>query len=222
MKRIESSLLLGLGLVGAGVLFLLQNLGLLGPAANLLWALAFAIGGALFLIVFATNRAAWWAAIPGCTLLGLGVVVLLPDVALAAKHWGGALFLGAISLGFWTVWLSGRERWWAIIPGGVLLTLALLAGLSEVVAGADQGWVFFLGLALTFGLLAAVPTPGGRITWAIYPAAGLLGMAVAVLLLSCELFGYFWSAVLILSGLVLAYRAVRTTDRAAPTSPRSH
>jgi hypothetical protein len=87
---------------------------------------------------------------------------------------------------------------------------------------ADLGWVFFLGLALTFGLLAVIPTPSGRMVWPIYPAALLLGLAVAVLLLTGELLGYFWSATLILAGLGLAYRAVRTTERAAPASPRPH
>src|SRR5436853_4226616 len=155
MKRIESSMIVGLALIGVGALFLLQSLGLLGPITGLIWALLFALGGATFLAAFATAPARWWALIPGFTLVSLGALVggqeLFPTLA---GPWGGALFLGGIGLGFGAVYLTGRERWWALIPGGVLLTLALVAGLSETIAGVDLGWVFFLGLALTFGLLA--------------------------------------------------------------------
>ena len=52
MKRIESSVIFGIALICVGVLFLLQNLGVLGVLTGLLWALLFACGGAAFLLAF--------------------------------------------------------------------------------------------------------------------------------------------------------------------------
>jgi hypothetical protein len=210
MKRTDSYVVLGLSLVGAGVLFLLQTLGLLGAAQNIFWTALFAASGAAFLVVFVRDVARWWALIPGLTLLSLAALVGLNDLAPAfAQQWGGALFLGGIGLSFWLVYLSGRERWWAIIPGGTLLTLASVAALSESNPGMETGGIFFLGLALTFGLVYVLPTPTGHIRWAIYPAGAFLAMAILVIAAMGQVINILWPAALILAGLYLAYRSLR-------------
>jgi hypothetical protein len=212
MKRIETSIVVGLVLIGAGLLFLLQNLGVLGPVQGLIWALLFAVGGGAFLMAFARVPARWWALIPGSALLSLGVLIGSQEVAPAlAGPWGGTLFLGGIGLGFGAIYLAGRERWWALIPGGTLLTLAAVAGLSENFKGADLGWVFFLGLALTFGLIAIVPAPQGRMRWALFPAGVLLLLALAGF--SGGALEVTWPVVMILGGVYLAYRALRAPQR---------
>jgi hypothetical protein len=122
---------------------------------------------------------------------------------------GGALFLGMLGLGFWVVYLACRARWWAIIPGGALFTLGLIAGLSETVAGEDLGWIFFLGLSATFGLVYLLPTNDGRMKWALYPAAALLAMAVLVMAAMGQAVNLLWPAVLILTGIYLMYRTLR-------------
>jgi hypothetical protein len=43
MKRTDTTMLVGLMLAGAGVMFLLLNLGILGAAASAFWALAFVV-----------------------------------------------------------------------------------------------------------------------------------------------------------------------------------
>ena len=210
MKRIEGSIIFGTALVCIGVLFLLQNLGVLGALAGLLWALLFAGGGAAFLLAFAGAPARWWALIPGFTLLSLGALIGLQELFPAlAGPWGGALFLGGISMGFFAVELTDRTRWWALIPAGVLLTLALIAGLSAYWNGPEVGWVLFLGLALTFGLVAIVPTPHGYMRWALFPAGVMLAMALLGLAFTSEVVSIFWPAALILAGLLLAARALR-------------
>ena len=210
MKRTDSSTVLALSLVGAGVLFLLQNLGLLGAAQNIFWTVLFAASGAAFLVVFARDLSRWWAIIPSLTLLSLAALVGLGNLAPAfAKDWGGPLFLGGIGLSFWLVYLSGRERWWAIVPGGTLLTLALVAALSETSPGIETGAIFFLGLALTFGLVYVLPTPQGHMRWAIYPAGALLATALLVIAAMGQVINILWPAALILAGLYLAYRSLR-------------
>src|SRR6266700_3134018 len=75
MKRIETSIIVGMVLIGAGVLFLLQNLGVLGPVGNVVRALLFVVGGGAFLMAFAIKPGHWWALIPGFALLGLGALL---------------------------------------------------------------------------------------------------------------------------------------------------
>ena len=210
MKRLDRYTIEALVLIGLGVLFLLQNLGQLGGIAGLIWAAAFTLGGLAFLALFARRPASWWAVIPGCALLGVALLVGLGELLPGAMGaWAGALFLGVLSLSFWVVYLTGHERWWAIIPAGVLLTLAAVAGLTENLAGVELGWVFFLGLALTFGLLAILPTPQANMRWALIPAAAMLAMAVIVLAAAEPLFNLLWPVLLILAGLFVAFRGLR-------------
>jgi hypothetical protein len=212
MKRIEHSIIFGTALICIGTLFLLQNLGLLGAIAGLLWALLFAAGGAAFMLAFVTAPARWWALIPGFTLLSLGALIGLHELVPAvAGPWGGALFLGGISLGFFAVELTDRRRWWALVPAGVLLTVALMAGLSSYWQGPELAWFLFLGIALTFGLVAFVPTPHGRMRWALFPAGVMLAMALLGMAFTSEVVGIFWPAIMILAGLFLAARAMRPT-----------
>jgi hypothetical protein len=208
MKWYESRVVWGIVLILLGGLFLLQTLGLFEGIVALVWALLFGAGGLFFLFLFLSRRVFWWALIPGFTLLGLAALValetLLPEVGGA---WGGALFLGGIGLSFWAVYFVRHEHWWAIIPGGTMFTLALVAAVSPVLEGTATGGLFFLGLALTFGLLSVVRTPQGRMQWALIPAAVLGIMGLVVLAAATPLINYLWPAALVLAGLFLLLRA---------------
>lgn len=208
MRRIDARFIFGLLLIGGGVIYLLQTMGLItwGP---LVWALAFAVGGLAFLSVFVRDRLMWWALIPGLTLLGLAGLLTLQQFAPAqAEDWGGSLFLGAIGLAFLVVYAANRQFWWALIPGGVLITLAVVAGLDRF-AGLETGGVFFLGLGLTFAAVALVPTPQGQMRWAFIPAAVLAVMGLLLLVGFTTAINYIWPVALILAGLLLLTRALR-------------
>ncbi len=208
MRRIDARFIFGLLLIGGGVIYLLQTMGLItwGP---LVWALAFAVGGLAFLSVFVRDRLMWWALIPGLTLLGLAGLLTLQQFAPAqAEAWGGSLFLGAIGLAFLVVYAANRQFWWALIPGGVLITLGVVAGLDRL-AGFETGGVFFLGLGLTFAAVALVPTPQGQMRWAFIPAAVLAIMGLLLLVGFTTAINYIWPVALILAGLLLLTRALR-------------
>jgi len=208
MKKLQSRVLWGLLLIAGGVLFLLDSLGVIAVGA-VVWPFLLGIASLAFLIVFLTApRANWWAAIPGFVLLGLTGTALFDQLApVAAEVWGGSLFLGGISLAFWAVYLVDTQNWWAVIPAGVLLTLALIAGFPEYGLGIDTGGILFLGIGLTFALLALLPTPEGRMTWPIIPALVLLVIGALVTGAAADLINYVWPAMLILGGLYLLYRA---------------
>ncbi|MEW5828921.1 MAG: hypothetical protein AB1846_08550, partial [Chloroflexota bacterium] len=98
---------------------------------------------------------------------------------------------------------TDRERWWAIIPGGVLLTLGAVSALDDL-TGMETGGVFFIGLGLTFLLVAILPGPR-QMAWAFIPAAVLLVMG---LLMGTPFFGlteFVWPAALIVGGILLIF-----------------
>jgi hypothetical protein len=210
MKKLDVRMLGGILAIIVGILLLLQNFGILGVVVALIWALIFAAAGLVFLYVFVTDRVNWWAVIPGLALLGIATLIALdefwPQVGDAV---GGTLFLGALGLAFWIIYFINREHWWAVIPGGVLFTLALVTVASYVLGGDWAGGVFFLGLGATFGLLYFVPTPHGRMKWALIPAAVLLVMGVLITAVATGGLAFLGGAVLILIGLYFFFRMFR-------------
>lgn len=209
MKRPEFRVLWGVLLIAAGVLFLLDSLNVIAFGA-VVWPVIIGVASVGFLSVFLTApQTSWWAAIPGFVLLGLVGTIMLSRLApQVGEAWGGSLFLGGIAVAFWTIYLVNTEHWWAVIPGGVLLTLALVAGVSEFLDDAQTGGIFFFGLGLTFALLALLPTPEGRLTWPVIPAVVLLLMGALISAAAVELINYVWPVGLILGGLYLLYRVL--------------
>ena len=231
MKSAKTSIIAGIALMAAGVLLLLDLLGILDSAA-LVWPLIFPAAGAAFLTLFFRSRDNWWAAIPGSVFLGLAAVILITQLWPGpAAYWAGAflfLFMGA---GFGAVYVREPANWWALIPCGVMLTLSLVAALPPAWEGMPVAAVLFLGLAATFAALSLVPvhpehrpgqpaaSPGqpgtaapARMKWPLIPAAVLavLGLIFAlqatVLLTASE---FFVPVLLVLAGaalLVYAYR----------------
>ena len=194
-----------------GVIFLLQYFGFV-DFSSILLSLLFALGGLVFLSVFISDRAQWWALIPGFALLSIAVIVgldkLLPDLY---GEVGGVIFLAGVGLSFILVYLVERQNWWAIIPGGVLLSLATIVGAEAVFEGTTTAGLFFLGLGITFGVLALIPTPQGRMQWAWIPSGILTIMGMVLLIVSDSIFRIVGAVALIILGGYLIYRTVRRT-----------
>jgi hypothetical protein len=212
MERIGFRIVLSVFLIGLGVVILLSNLNLVPwdiTGMQWFWLLIFGGAGALFLAAFLSNRENWWAVIPGFTLLGLAVLVsnIIPR---PYEELGGSLFLGMIGLSFLVIFAVRRDFWWAIIPGGVLATLAMVAAASSFMAGMTVGAFFFLGLGATFLLVYLIPTGHGRMTWAIWPASILGAMGVLMTLGMPNAGQYIAPIALIGFGGLLVFRALRS------------
>jgi hypothetical protein len=205
MKRIDTSIVLGLLLTGLGVVFLLQTVLGLTFVWDIVWALLFGVAGVAFLLAFLGNRERWWALIPGFALLGIAALVAFGSFL---GEWGGALFLGALSLAFWAVYLMRREYWWAVVPGGVLLTLAVITVVSDVLDDLAVAGILFLGLAFTFGLVYFLPSDEGRRRWALAPAAALLVMGLVFGVFGIPGLNSYWPVLLMLGGIYIVARSL--------------
>ncbi|WP_418607573.1 hypothetical protein [Georgenia sp. SUBG003] len=200
-----SNIVWGVLLLLAGVLLMLDYLDVL-PDAWALWTVVFGVAGAGFLYVFLTQPQHWWAAIPAGWLFGLSAVMAWEQIAGAEDDRGGALLLGLGGLGFWAVYVRSHELWWAVIPGGALVTLAVTGMLDGTASETASGSVFFLGLAVTFGLLTVLP--GARMRWPAFVAAGLAVIGVLTALGADEAITMANFLVLIGAGGYLIWRAL--------------
>jgi len=206
MKEIESRTFWGILLIAGGLLFLMQSLGLL--MLNNLWPIIFAAPGAVFLYAFIRRRENWWAVIPGMALLGIGTLIAFEQIFPRANDaWGGAIFLGSLTVAFLAVYLrTGTHEWWAIIPAGVLGTLTVTILLEPLLGGGFTGGLFMLGMGATFALVYLLPTPAGRMRWAIYPACILGGIGVLTSIAATQIIRVLGPLAIIAFGLYLILR----------------
>lgn len=204
MKRLDGRVYGGILLILGGLALLLQKLypGLL--VFENVPALYVGVGfwiAALFFLFFLL-RGEWWAAIPALTLAGIGTAIAFADLL---GPWMPSVIVGGIGLSFLLVYLVRRDFWWALIPGGVLLSVALGIGLETTTPGLNFPAVFFLGLGVTFALVALL----GRQGWSWWPAGILAALGVIFLTPLAGLYDYIQAVALLLGGLILLFLALR-------------
>jgi hypothetical protein len=201
MKRLDSSIVIGLMLIVAGALGVAQRMGLLVNVSKYFWGGAFVIVGLVFLFLLFRARDGWANAFPGFILLGLGILILLPE---QLDDLGGGLFLGAIAISFWYAFLSNRiERWWAIIPAGVFTALSLLVVVSEYL-DEYSGAIVLGGIGLSF--LVVYITNATERWWALIPF-GVLTTLASITIFS-ETVGEFQTAGIFFLGLAATFLLV--------------
>lgn len=165
----------GLLLAGLGLILLIDNLHIMPRLGSLIWAFLFLGASAVFLGVYLSDRAQWWALFPTAALGSIAVLIAVGTLMPSRADWGGALFLGTLGAAFLFVYKEYPIHWWALIPGGTLVTLAAVT-LSENIPLLNGGAIFFFGLSATF---AAVYQLANQ-RWAIIPAAALLALALII------------------------------------------
>ena len=121
------------------------------------------------------------------------------------------LFVG-LALGFAHVYLlDRRERWWAVIPGGFMLVLGLVLGLSSRIDRTETlAALLFGGLGLVFFVLYLVDRR--RQWWALFPGSVLVVSALLAATAGQEggrPWLRWWPTLLIVAGIFLGWRAWR-------------
>jgi hypothetical protein len=221
MKRYQWQYIFGGLLILFGVVFLLDNFNIIHNVSDLVFGSLFAVGGAFFIYLYLSESQQWWALIPGFVLLGLGAMIGMGAVFPAlADDLSGPLFLASISLPFWIIYLRFRgDFWWALIPAGVMLTLAFVAGSESIFPGLDLGGaILFFGMGLTFFIVGLIPTPAGNLRWAFIPGAILMLMGFFILSLEHDWGMIFAAAALILVGVYQIFRSLRPGSGSSQTT----
>ena len=210
MREQRKNFLVGLALILGGALFLLMNLSIIPSDLPLIWGGILGLAGLGFWFYYLTQRGHWWPVIPGMSLLGISMLILLESFFSVPEGWGGALFLAAVGVAFWIIYLvTGSREWWAIIPGGALFALAATAVFSPLLREDADGALFMLGMALTFALVYLLPAPGARKRWALIPAGVLAVIGLALAASMVNLLRYLWPVALILVGFYAIFRSLR-------------
>lgn len=206
MKRLSETVSWGIFLLLAGVFLLLTNLNVFGTWGRLAWAALYTLTGLGFLIWFFIGRQHWWRAIPAFTLLGIGAAMLLAWLNIELGGWSPSLILFGMALSFWAILIARKEHWWALVPAGVLTTVAVLFGLWPRLDVAGRTAVLLIGIGLTFLLLYIIRYDEHDARWAAVPTGALLllGMIMLVEAFSAPaLVQDWWPIVLVVAGAVL-------------------
>ena len=207
MKKIEWRMVIGFLLLAFGGLTMLQTLNILpynDDYGQTFISMIFIAGGSIFLLHFFKNTAEnWWAVIPAGAIIALGIIIL-GDVYFARfmDDIGGGVFLGAIAAAFWSIYFIKRdESWWALIPAGVLSTLAIIA-IEPVSNILPSEYVFLFGTSATFAVISLTVKPKEKTQWAWIPAGILFGIGCINILVDSR-FTIILPILLIIIGLVI-------------------
>ena len=200
--------LIGIVLILAGLLAILQAFDILpGSAWDIVWAGLFLVGSAIFLYTFLQNRNQWWALIPGFTLLGLSIIIVISFAFPSISYLSGFIFLGAIGLSFLLIYLRDRAFWWALIPAGTLITLGVVSIVDRFFQDDISGSVFFGGMGLTFIMLYILPTKD-NLSWALIPGLVLIGLGAVVSLSVNTISNMIFPAIIIAAGIIILIKSI--------------
>ena len=174
----RSGLFWGILLIGAGALALARQLGYIDDSMPLVWIGVFAIVSLLALINYALSGwRQWWWLFPTGVFGGLAITIALASANIDNAAIASPLFFGLI-LPFAAAYLTDRARnWWALIPGGVMIFLALTTLLVDSTAGDE--WVGALFLFLIAASFLVVYLSNRTRLWALLVAyiTAVLGLA---------------------------------------------
>ena len=144
-----------------------------------LWVGVFAIGGLLAFIMYWGDREDWRLLLTtyGTWVFAAILALILLNVLTGA--WIPLFILTAIALPFLAVYYRDRAQWWALIPGYVLIVIALIVVFS------DLGWISEAWVATI--ILFAIAAPflyiflrDRRMWWALIPAYVMLAVGLMV------------------------------------------
>ena len=167
--------------------------------------------GLSFFIVYLNNRTRNWALLVAYILFVLSIAPAMASGGGDTAAYFGTVFLLAVALPFYIIYFrSSEQNWWAIIPAGVMTTIAIIATLGiagwirDTETGGYSNAIMMGGLAVTF----AVVWLRHAKDWAKIVAIILAALAVASVFFASYT-EIFWPVAIILAGGYLLYTALR-------------
>jgi hypothetical protein len=197
----KSGFFWGILLIIFGGLALAGQMGYLDQFPDSVWMWFFAFISLIgFLAYFFGGWKEWGWLFPAGIFGGLAVTVALATSNVDGAVVGSPLFFGLL-IPFAAAYLTDRARnWWALIPGGIMLFLAMTTLLVDNVGGEWVGSMFLFLIGLSF----LVVYLGNRTrTWALLVAYIMivLSIAPALALFSGDAAAYFGPVFLLAVGL---------------------
>lgn len=205
----RSGLFWGILLIGAGLLALADQMGYVDTFSPQMWIALFAGVSLLGFVSYAlTGFKQWGWLFPAGVFGGLALIITLAEANVDTAAVASPLFIGLL-IPFAAAYLTDRTRnWWALIPGGVMLFLALTTLLVDSAGGEWVGALFLFMVALSFLL---VYLNNQTRTWALIVAyvTGVLGLAPLMSIggRNAEFFGPIFLFAVALPFFVVYFRA---------------
>ena len=189
----KSGLFWGVLLIGAGLLVLAEQMGYTSMFSPQVWMTVFAGIGLLGFVSYALSGWKQWGWLfPAGIFAGLAVIIALAEANVNSAAVGSPLFFGLL-IPFAAAYLTDRSRnWWALIPGGVMLFLALTTLLVDRAGGEWVGAMFLLLIGLTF--LFVYLNNRAR-TWALIVAYVFGVLSIAPMLAAFDEMAAYFGAV---------------------------
>lgn len=177
MQVNKSSLFWGLLLIIGGGVALAQQFGYLNQLPDSAWMWVFALISLVGLVSYLTSGLKEWGWLfPAGIFGGLAVTVALATNHVSSAAVGSPIFFGLL-LPFLAAYLTDRTRnWWALIPGGIMLFLAMVTLLVDNVGGEWIGSLFLFLIALSFFV---VYLNNHTRTWALLVAYIMFVLSIA-------------------------------------------
>jgi len=173
----KSGLFWGVLLIGAGLLALAGQMGYIDKSSPQMWMIIFSAVSLLGLANYVLSGLKQWGWLfPAGAFGGLALIIALAEARVDSAAVASPLFFG-LTIPFAAAYLTDRARnWWALIPGGVMIFLALTTLLVDSAGGEWVGALFLFMIAISF--LMVYLNNRTRI-WALIVAyaTGILGIA---------------------------------------------
>jgi len=211
MKVNRSSLFWGILLIVGGGLALAQQMGYLDQLPENIWMWIFGFVSLMSFLSYALSGWKEWGWLfPAGVFGGLAVTVAMAVNGVDSAAVGSPLFFGLL-IPFAAAYLMDRAKnWWALIPGGVMLSLAFVTLIADNTRGEWIGAMFLFMIGLPF--LIVYLNNRARNWWAIIPAGVMLFLSLIVVM-STSVRGE-WIGALFLFAIALVFFIVYMNNRA--------
>ena len=152
----------------------------------------------------------------GVALIAMGAFFLAQQFGLFGSlqlpFW--AFAFGLLGLIFLFTFIADRRQWWALIPGCILLGVALIIvnEQNEFITGEQAGALFLFSIGLPFLLIYLVDR---RMWWALIPGGVLSVIALITFVSGGNVSGQAIAAILLL-GLAAVFAVLRFATRSNP------
>lgn len=184
----------------------------LAPAyGQVLIMIALVQAAAPFAVMFFTDRARWWAAIPAYVLVAASGLFSLTIFDLSFEIIG-AFALLAVALPLWLLYMLNRSNMWAIVPAAIISGIALLLLLAFSLFQAATSTVYVIVNATLALMSFALWLTVRRFDWAVWLGTGFAAAAAISVVLPAGT----WAMLALSVGGYIIYRLVQLNTPSKP------